>query len=177
MAIIVVNGQSDCRIEVGGTSVPEGRFIDETSMLSDWYPVIQDSYRFQYFSYVISSPIQQVVYDNFVEKITHPSGFIRFSDVTIHDSSKSIFNAEEVEIDTIPVFKPIFECFVDGDGGFSNTIATYSSDGGYAHSIPSCYLDGGDAGVPSRFRNNVYLESESKFSDWIQDEHGNFILI
>ena len=36
---------------------------------------------------------------NFVEKITHPAGFIRFADVTVHDSSTSLFNAEEVEIE------------------------------------------------------------------------------
>ena len=104
MAIIAVNGQADARIVVGGTSIPEGRFIDETSMLSDWYPVIQDSYRYQLFSYVISSPIQQIVYDNFVEKITHPTGFIRFADVTVHDSSTSMFNVEEAKVDILPTF-------------------------------------------------------------------------
>ena len=109
MAIVAVNGQSDCRIEVGGTSVPEGRFIDETSMLSDPFPVIQDSFRFQLFSYVISSPIQQIVYDNFVEKIIHPTGFIRFADVTIHDSSTSPFNTDDAEIEIIPVTQIIFD--------------------------------------------------------------------
>ena len=76
-----------------------GRFINECSIISDPFPVIQDSFRYQWFSYVISSPIQQIVYDNFVEKITHPAGFIRFADVTVHDSSTSLFNAEEVEIE------------------------------------------------------------------------------
>ena len=117
-----------------GTSVPAGRFIDETSMTSDAYPVIQDSFRFQWFSYVISSPIQQIVYDNFVEKITHPTGFIRFADVTIHDSSISSFVTDEAEVEIIPVDpddEPVeFECFVDGDGGFSDSIPFYYSDGG-----------------------------------------------
>ena len=98
-AMVVVNGQADARIVVGGTSVPMGRFINECSLISDPFPVIQDSFRYQWFSYVISSPIQQIVYDNFVEKITHPAGFIRFADVTVHDSSTSLFNSEEVEIE------------------------------------------------------------------------------
>ena len=83
---LVVEGQADCRCVVNGSSTPEGRFIDDTSMLSRSYAVIQDSYRFQWFSYVISSPIQQVDYGEFVREIIHPAGFVQFADLTIHDS-------------------------------------------------------------------------------------------
>ena len=65
---------------------PEGRFIDDTSMVSRRYAVIQDSYRYQWFSYVISSPIQQVDFGEFVREIIHPAGFIQFADLTLHDS-------------------------------------------------------------------------------------------
>ena len=40
-----------------------------------------------------------------------------------------------------------FECFVDGDGGFSDSIPFYYSDGGDANSTFDCFLDGGNAGV------------------------------
>ena len=88
-AIVIVSGQADCRVIVNGTASPEGDFMDDTSKVSESYPVIQDSYRYQWFSYVISSPIQKVEYDTFVESIIHPTGFIRFGDVTVHSSVKS----------------------------------------------------------------------------------------
>ena len=83
---LVVEGQADCRCVVNGSSTPEGRFIDDTSMVSRRYAVIQDSYRYQWFSYVISSPIQQVDFGEFVREIIHPAGFIQFADLTLHDS-------------------------------------------------------------------------------------------
>ena len=89
-ANLVVEGQADCRCVVNGSSTPEGRFIDDKSMLSREYAVIQDSYRYQWFSYVISSPLQQVDYGEFVRKIIHPAGFIQFADLTVHDSIKFV---------------------------------------------------------------------------------------
>ena len=85
-AKLMVADQADCRCVVNGSSTPEGRFIDDTSMVSRSYAVIQDSYRYQWFSYVISSPIQQVDYGEFVREIIHPAGFIQFADLTLHDS-------------------------------------------------------------------------------------------
>ena len=60
-----------------------GRFIDNKSMPSEAFAVIQDSEYYQRFSYVISSPLQQVMYEDFVMDIVHPSGFKMFSDVTV----------------------------------------------------------------------------------------------
>ena len=85
-AEMVVASQADCRCVVNGSSTPEGRFIDDTSMVSESYAVIQDSYRYQWFSYVIASPIQQVDYGEFVREIIHPAGFIQFADLRLHDS-------------------------------------------------------------------------------------------
>ena len=64
-------------------------------MPSEKYPVIQDSYYYQWFSYVISSPLQQVEYETFIQDIIHPAGFIQFADVTINDSSGSPFSVRE----------------------------------------------------------------------------------
>ena len=87
--MVVLEGQSDSRIVVGGVSSPEGQFIDDTSKVSEKYPVIQDSYYYQWFSYSIQSPLQQVQYKNIIRDIIHPSGFIMFSDVIINDNTKS----------------------------------------------------------------------------------------
>ena len=85
--LVVLEGQADCRCVVNGIAKPEGRFIDDTSLLSSSYQHIQDSYFYQWFSYTISSPMQQSTYDNFVQNIIHPAGFIMFSDVTIRDEA------------------------------------------------------------------------------------------
>lgn len=98
--MVVLEGQADCRILVGGTSDPEGRFIDDTSKVSEKYPVIQDSYYYQWFSYVIASPLQQTQYKNFVKDIVHPAGFIMFSDLIVNDHIHTFSNVEEIEIVT-----------------------------------------------------------------------------
>ena len=85
-AMVLVSGQADCRVEVDDVAKPAGDFIDDKSKVSEAYAVIQDSYRYQWFSYVISSPLQQMEYDTFVREIVHPAGFIQFGDVSIHDS-------------------------------------------------------------------------------------------
>ena len=69
--------------------------------LSEWYAVIQDSYRYQWFSYVIASPIQQVDYETFVKEIIHPAGFIQFADLTIHSSVKTRTLTGERDLVTI----------------------------------------------------------------------------
>ena len=88
-AMVLVSGQADCRVEVDDVAKPEGDFIDDKSKISEAYAVIQDSYRYQWFSYVISSPLQQMEYDTFVREIVHPAGFIQFGDVSIHDTTIS----------------------------------------------------------------------------------------
>ena len=56
IASLLVEGQCDAAIVVSGASEPAGVFLDKTSHVSDSYAVIQDSYYYQWFSYVISSP-------------------------------------------------------------------------------------------------------------------------
>jgi len=84
-AQIITEGDQHSILRINGTSLPDGKFIDDTSKTSELYPVIQDSYRYQWFSYVISSDLQQTEYDTLVQDIVHPTGFIRFGDLTVHD--------------------------------------------------------------------------------------------
>ncbi|QBP06141.1 hypothetical protein [Synechococcus phage S-B68] len=98
-ATVLVSGQSASKIVVDGISEPRGRFIDDTSKVSAKYGAIQDSEYFQWFSYSISSPLQQVQYETFVRDIVHPAGFQMFSDVLIADSSSSTGGVEEALVD------------------------------------------------------------------------------
>ena len=57
-AMVLREGQADVRCMVNGISSPEGKFVDDTSMLSSSWPHLQDSYYYQKFSYSIQSPLQ-----------------------------------------------------------------------------------------------------------------------
>ena len=85
-ANVLLQGEADCRVKVLGVSQPEGKFVDQTSMLSTKYAVIQDSKKYQYFSYEIASPIRRADYENFVNDIIHPAGFIMYSTVELNNS-------------------------------------------------------------------------------------------
>ena len=84
--LVIQSGQANIDIVVNGSSQPEGRFIDSTSMSSETFAVIQDSYYYQRFSYSIASPMQQVQFEDFVQDIVHPSGFKMFSDFRFTES-------------------------------------------------------------------------------------------
>lgn len=95
---VVCEGQAETNCIVDGISSPRGDFLDDTSKVSARYACIQDSYYFQWFSYVISSPIQQSKYDSMVKKTIHPAGFIMFSDLTVHDMSEVEYTVNELEL-------------------------------------------------------------------------------
>ena len=103
---VLCEGQADCRIEVNGSAKPEGKFIDDTSKVSESYAVIQDSYRYQWFSYVISSPIQQIDYAAFVQDIIHPAGFIQFGDLTIRTAVLANVKPGYVKDDPLVIIIP-----------------------------------------------------------------------
>lgn len=88
-ATVLREGQPDIQTDINGTSKPVGKFIDDTSLVSEKYAVIQDSEYYQYFSYSISSTIQEVLYKDFVQDIIHPAGFAMFSEVKMTDSVNS----------------------------------------------------------------------------------------
>lgn len=98
--MVIQSGQADVDIDVNGSSEPAGRFIDNSSMPSETFAVIQDGYYYQRFSYSISSPLQQVQFEDFVQDIVHPSGFKMFSDVKITQAIASPSNALEVTFST-----------------------------------------------------------------------------
>ena len=82
-ALVLREGQADTRCVINGISSPAGRFVDDTSMVSSSWAHLQDSYYYQKFSYSIQSPLQQHQFDDFVQTIIHPAGFIMFSDLEV----------------------------------------------------------------------------------------------
>ena len=88
-ALVLLEGEADVRAQVSGTSEPEGTFITDESMLSREFAVIQDSKKYQWFSYEIASPIHRDEYFNFVNDIIHPTGFIMYSTVELNNSVES----------------------------------------------------------------------------------------
>ena len=107
-ATVLLQGQADCRILVKGTATPEGTFINDEGMVSKKYAVVQDSYYYQWFSYVISSHLQQVQYENFINDIVHPAGFKQFSDVMVNTSSSSNFRVAEPVLSGSDAYGRIF---------------------------------------------------------------------
>lgn len=73
---------------------PEGRFIDGIGSPSDQGSVIQDSFYYQNFSYVIASPQERSDYFNIVNKVTHPAGNIMFSELRIQSKVEVTPTAE-----------------------------------------------------------------------------------
>ena len=96
--IVICNGQADADCLIDGISSPRGDFIDDTSKVSTRYAVTQDSYYYQWFSYVISSPIQKSKYESMVQTTIHPAGFIMFADLTISEFCNSDYQVEEITI-------------------------------------------------------------------------------
>ena len=94
--IIRVNGKASVEVEVDGISSPRGKFVTEQSQLSSIDAVVQDSEYYQWFSYVINSPLQQVEYDTFVKQLIHPTGFAMFSNVQIDDGVDTSLFVEDI---------------------------------------------------------------------------------
>jgi hypothetical protein len=93
---VLVNGNPDVRVEVDGVSSPLGKFVTEKSQLSSIDAVVQDSEFYQWFSYVINSPLQQIQYDTFVKDIIHPTGFVMFANVAVDEGVQSPFVVEDI---------------------------------------------------------------------------------
>ena len=97
-ATVLLEGQPDTVVVIDGTAEEQGRFVDDSSMVSASYAHIQDSEYYQRFSYEIESTLQQVQYETFVRDIIHPVGFALFSSVRLNDSVVSGNRVEDVSV-------------------------------------------------------------------------------
>lgn len=100
-ALVVKEGQADCSIIVDAESAKIGRWYDDTSMVSADLAVIQDSYYYQWFSYVIDSPLPILKYKTFLDKVIHPAGFQLFADLRIKSEVSCIVSPDDFDNEII----------------------------------------------------------------------------
>lgn len=97
-AKIVVNGQSDSYVNISSIATPVGKFVSDTTKLSSKNGAIQDSKYYQWFSYEIASPLQQVEYETFVKEVIHPAGFELFSKLGINSGTDSSCSVSDITL-------------------------------------------------------------------------------
>jgi hypothetical protein len=66
---------------ISGLGIKEGVFIDDDGKID--YKIIQDSYYYQDYSYVIKSGLTFETYSNTLKSIIHPAGLIYFGEIQI----------------------------------------------------------------------------------------------
>ena len=79
IANVLISGQSDQQLILGGTAELDGKYITEKSHISSSSSYIQDGYYYQLFSYLIESSLQRRSYKDDVNNIIHPAGFFYFA--------------------------------------------------------------------------------------------------
>lgn len=85
-ATVRISGQSLQNLTVSGASKVNGKFINDKSILNSNLSRVQDGEYYQLFSYVIKSARQRKQYENLVNDIIHPAGFVYFSNTKFEDS-------------------------------------------------------------------------------------------
>jgi hypothetical protein len=98
-AMVVNVKQAKTNIDVSGAALQSGRFVTEKSFVSSFYSVLQDSFYYQHFSYVISSQLESETYVNFVNSLVHPAGFAMFTDIEIIESVQTLIDVEPLDLD------------------------------------------------------------------------------
>ena len=94
-AMVLLQGEADCRALVSA-HLARGIFINDISMVSEKYAVIGLK-KYQWFSYEIDSAIQRKDYENFVNDIIHPAGFVMFSSLQMNDSVDTALDVTDPE--------------------------------------------------------------------------------
>ncbi len=81
--------------------VPRGIYLDNKGFLSDRIK-IQDSKKFQKFSYLIKTGKNLSDWENVFDKLVHPAGFIYFAEILIFlELSRNILGDDSFDVDTI----------------------------------------------------------------------------
>jgi hypothetical protein len=81
--------------------VPRGLYLDKKGFLSDTIK-IQDSLRYQKFSYLIKTGKNLSDWENVYDKLVHPSGFIYFAEILIFlELSRNILGDDSFDPDTL----------------------------------------------------------------------------
>ena len=113
----------NAEVKIAAGSVVENGWKKDTGFLNNSLERMPDNNYYQYFSYSIKSKVDMGVWEEAVDTLNHPSGFLKFSDlliestqekarsITANDSDLVAFlNVDSViKIDTYPSFDLITE--------------------------------------------------------------------
>ncbi len=105
---------------VTSSNIPKGISEDNVGKLNTFLQVIPDNDYYQNFSYSIKSPIEYEKWNQNVNKLTHTSGFKKFSDLQIESTSESNLEMSlptQFDIDTrVDFIEEIdFDCYQNFD--------------------------------------------------------------
>ena len=90
---------------ISGLGIKEGVWLDDDGKVD--YKIIQDSYYYQDYSYVIKSGLTFQTYSNTLKSIIHPAGLIYFGEISILNNLSvpaELINNEEVQRILIQMF-------------------------------------------------------------------------
>ena len=92
-----INFESD--IEINAGSIVKKGWQRETGFLSDNLQRLPDNVYYQNFSYSLKSKVSMDKWDDAVDKLSHPTGFLKFSDLLVEsDSNKANIIANDSDL-------------------------------------------------------------------------------
>lgn len=74
---------ADISVTVGPISLGEGKYVDQSSFISEKKKRLQDSYYYQPYSYVVKCEVALEKFRDIAKKVIHPAGMNLFSSVLI----------------------------------------------------------------------------------------------
>ena len=105
IANTIGDGNANLVPTISGLGVREGFFVGDDGKID--YKIIQDSFFYQDYSYVIKSGLTFQTYSDTLKSIIHPAGLIYFGEIQILndiDISASLVNAENIRRMLVQIF-------------------------------------------------------------------------
>ena len=106
-ASAVGDGNANVAVTISGLGIKEGVLLNDDGKID--YKIIQDSYYYQDFSYVIRSGLVFSVYKDTLKSIIHPAGLQTFGEILI----KSVLDVTPIISSTISSLASVNEYIVD----------------------------------------------------------------
>jgi hypothetical protein len=94
---------------ISGLGIKQGVWLDDDGKID--YKIIQDSYYYQDYSYVIKSGLTFQTYSNTLKSIIHPAGLTYFGEINILnnlDVAAELINNEEISRMLVQIFAQIY---------------------------------------------------------------------
>ena len=104
-ASAIGDGNANLIANISGLGIKEGFFVDDDGKVD--YKIIQDSYYYQDYSYVIKSGLTFQTYSEALKSIIHPAGLIYFGEIQILNEinvSSALINAKDIQRMLVQIF-------------------------------------------------------------------------